>query len=76
MEENAIIYAAGYVVRVLIQKYKKGSDFVAANFVSCLTHMLEGSPLDIERDESFLMGEANEPWRLAHSATRSILAIS
>ena len=42
VEENAIMHAAGYVVRVLIQKYKKGSDFIAANFVSCLTHMLEG----------------------------------
>ena len=53
VEENAIMYAAGYVVRVLIQKYKKSSDLVSADFVSCLTHMLEGSPLDIEGNESF-----------------------
>ena len=53
IEEQAIMYAAGYVVRVLLEKYKKRKDSAAANCVDCLTNMLEGSPLDIERDESF-----------------------
>ena len=53
IEEKAIMYAAGYVVRVLIDKYKKNKDLAAANYVACLTNMREGSPLDIEGDESF-----------------------
>ena len=53
IEENAIMFAAGYVVRILLQKYKKSSQPLSAEFVSCLMHMVEGSPLDIQDDESF-----------------------
>lgn len=53
VEQNAIMYAAGYVVRVLIQKYKNSKESLAAEYVSCLTHMLEGSSLYVQEDESF-----------------------
>ena len=53
IEEQAIImYAAGYVIHVL-EEYKKRENTTAANCVACFTNMLEGSPLDIERDELF-----------------------
>lgn len=53
IEENAIMFAGGYIVGVLIDKHRKGSQPVSADFVSCLAHMLEGSSLDIDEDESF-----------------------
>ena len=53
IEENAIMYAAGYVVRVLMEKYKEAVGPVAADFMACLLNMLEGSSLDIEQNESF-----------------------
>ena len=52
IEENAI-NAAGYVVRVLMEKYKEAVGPVAADFMACLLNMLEGSSLDIEQNESF-----------------------
>ena len=53
IEENAIMYAAGYVVRVLMENYKEAVGPVAADFMACLLNMLEGSSLDIEQNESF-----------------------
>ena len=45
IEEQAIMYAAGYVIHVL-EEYKR-ENTTAANCVACFTNMLEGSPLDI-----------------------------
>ena len=46
------MFAAGYAVCILLQKHRKSSQPLSADFVSWLMHMLEGSPLDIEDDES------------------------
>ena len=54
IEENAIMFAAGYVVCILLQKHRKSSQPLSADFVSRLMHMLEGSPLDIEDEDDHL----------------------
>ena len=52
IEENAIMFTAGYVIYTL-QKHRKSSQPASADCVSWLMHMLEVPRLDIEDDESF-----------------------
>ena len=48
------MFTAGYVVCILLQKHRKSSQPLSADFVSRLMHMLEGSPLDIEDEDDHL----------------------
>ena len=53
VEDNTIMYAAGYVVQVLFKQYEQCTDLMAADYVECLENMLEGSLLDVHMDATF-----------------------
>lgn len=62
VEENAIYYTAGYVVRKLLNKYKKLDSDKAANFVQGLLDMLGEDSDNIEACNSF--GEYVKMWTI------------
>ena len=54
VEENTIYYAAGYVVRMVLQKYRRANDDKGAAQVSTLVRMIGENAHSIEATDTYL----------------------